>query len=284
MTKGTRAFRIIISVLLGLTMLWTAYISYAFIYVTKENNELRRQERYGIYVAGTHVTRGNCHDILGDGAVSYNPDSNRLTLRNATIACEGSAIYSDIDLTIVLEGENKLISSGKELTYGLYASDYSLRKDLCILGDGTLEIIVEDDGCLANAGIVAGDVWIDADVSISLANAEDSSTGISCKYLSLDEERNLSVKVGSAENSTGIFVRGNLYLDEGSVVDVTGAAATKESMGIECNGNLTAKENASVTSVSGGEYAGIICYNSILDYGADFQCEIDATDGIRDMK
>ncbi|MBR5187182.1 MAG: hypothetical protein IKW18_01815 [Clostridia bacterium] len=31
MTKGTKAFGIIISVLLGLTMLCTAYISFAFI-------------------------------------------------------------------------------------------------------------------------------------------------------------------------------------------------------------------------------------------------------------
>ena len=37
MTKGTRAFRLIISILLGITMLWTAFMSYAFIYVTKEN-------------------------------------------------------------------------------------------------------------------------------------------------------------------------------------------------------------------------------------------------------
>ena len=42
MTKGIKAFSIIICILLGITMLWTAFISYAFIYVTKENEALKR--------------------------------------------------------------------------------------------------------------------------------------------------------------------------------------------------------------------------------------------------
>ena len=58
MTKGTRAFRIIICLLLGLTILWTAFISYAFIYVTKENEANKRNERYGILCYGAFLNYG----------------------------------------------------------------------------------------------------------------------------------------------------------------------------------------------------------------------------------
>lgn len=127
-TRGTRTFRIIVCVLMGLTMLWTAFISYAFIYVTKENEALKRNKTYGIQVAGKNVTAGNAHDVLGDGTVSYNDFTSVLTLNNATIEFEGSAIYSQIDLTIELIGENKFICQGKDLTYALYASNISLKR------------------------------------------------------------------------------------------------------------------------------------------------------------
>ena len=284
MTKGTRAFRIIISILLAITMLWTAYISYAFIYITKENNQIRRDERYGIYVAGIDVTWGNCHDILGDGTASYNYVSNILTLKNATIACEGSAIYSQRDLTVELIGENTFICSGRDLTYALYAADRSLKKDLAIRGDGTLKILVEDDTCKTNAGIIAENVWISSDVSITLANAAEGSKGINCGDLTLDDDRILSVQVGSAENSTGIFTRGSIHLSEGSVLKVVGAAAAKESFAIECTETFTASENVTIYAESGGDRAGIVCYSVFLNYGADIESEIDAINGIRNMK
>ena len=97
MTKGTRACRIIISILLGLTMLWTVFISYAFFYHIDLKLQQQQEERYGIYIAGVDVTRANAHDIPGDGTVSYNEVRNRLTFCNASIECEGSAIYSEID-------------------------------------------------------------------------------------------------------------------------------------------------------------------------------------------
>lgn len=284
MSKGTRAFRIIICCLLGITMLWTGLMSYAFIYVTKENEVLKGNERYGIYVAGIDVTRANAYDILGDGTVSYNHKSHTLTLENADITCKGSVIYSEIDLTVELIGENKFTCGGKELTYGLYASDRSLRKDLAITGDGSLEITVADNGCRGNAGIIAETLWLRADVSVILADAEESSVGISCTYLNLDDEKNLAVKAGAAESSTGIYAREGMCLDKDSAVIVLGAAAEKGSYGIECGGNITAKENAAIQSDSGSERAGIVCYGAFLDGGAHIQAEIEAIGGIYNMK
>lgn len=284
MSKGTRAFRIIICILLGITMLWTAIISYALVFVTKENEAIKRAERYGIYVAGVDVTCGNAQDILGDGTVYYNKLYNKLVLNNATIACNGSAIYSDIDLTVELIGENKFICGDKDLTYALYAANGSLRKDLAITGNGSLEIVVNDESCGTIAGIIADDLWIRTDVSITLADAQESTIGISCDYLSLAEGKTLNVQVGSAETSTGISTRGSMFVDEDAVVNVAGAAATKESYGIECSGKITTKENATIHAESGSDNAGIVCYSVLLDYGANIQSEIDAVGGIRHIK
>ena len=281
MTNGTRTFRIIICILLGLTMLWTAFISYAFIYVTKENEALKRNAKYGIQVAGINVTAGNAHDVLGDGTVSYNDFKNVLTLNNATIEFEGSAIYSQIDLTIELIGENKFISSGKELTYGLYASNISLRKDLAIRGDGSLEIVVDADNSRISAGIIADDVWVGADVSITVGNASESTHGITCNYLNVSDDKSLNVKVGSAETSSGIYTSGNMYIDEGATLTVTTAPSSDESTGIKCEGTFTAKENATIQSTSGSDRAGIVCYSTVIDYGAAINCEIDSVNGIQ---
>ena len=284
MEKGTHKFRIIICILLGLTMLWTAFISYAFIYVTKEESANKRNEKYGIQVAGKSITVGNAHDVLGDGTVSYNDYLNVLTLNNATIECEGSAIYSQIDLTIELIGENKFICKGKELTYGLYASNISLQKDLAIRGDGSLEIIVDDESSRMSAGIIADDLWIASDVSITIGDATESTHGISCGYLNLSEGNSLSVKVGSGETSCGICSRGNMYLNEDTTLTVAAATSSEESYGIECAGIFTASENATIDSKSGGEYAGIVCYGTFFDYGATINSEIDFIDGIQNMK
>ena len=284
MTKGTRTFRLIISILLGITMLWTAFMSYAFIYVTKENEALKRNQRFGLYVAGIDVTMGNAYDILGDGTVSYNEVSNVLTLNNATIECDGSAIYSQIDLTVELIGENKFIRKGKELTYALYASDRSLQKDLAIQGDGSLEIMVDDPNCRSISGIIADDLWIRADVSITLANAAESTHGISCEYLNLGDEQTLSVRVGSAETSSGIYARSNISVGENATLNVIGTASTEESWGIECAGIFTARENATINAKSGGDRAGIVCYSTLLDYGATINSEVDIVDGVQDLQ
>ena len=66
-------------------------------------------ERYGIYVAGEAVTRGNKGDILGDGTVYYDSTNYILTLNNATIESEDTVVYSMIDLHIQLIGKNKVV-------------------------------------------------------------------------------------------------------------------------------------------------------------------------------
>lgn len=67
---------------------------------------------YGIEVANVLVTSENCNNITGDritGSVSYNPDTNTLTLDNATIDGGIWFGYGDSrleNITITLIGEN----------------------------------------------------------------------------------------------------------------------------------------------------------------------------------
>ena len=69
---------------------------------------------YNIYVQGTRVTGANMNDVLGNGAVTYTPNTNTLTLNNATISSENTwdrGIYTSDALTINLIGTNKITGS-----------------------------------------------------------------------------------------------------------------------------------------------------------------------------
>ena len=111
MTTGTKIFRITISILLALTMLWSIFVGlglYAF------GTRLIHTDDYGIWVSGISVERTNKGDILGDGTVYYDESNNILTFNNATIEYDNTVVYSEIDLQIQLIGENKFICTNEE--------------------------------------------------------------------------------------------------------------------------------------------------------------------------
>ena len=112
MTKGTKAFRIIISIFLVLTIVWTALLSVAFLFFAQY---YIHQSDYGLMIAGVEVTRTNQHDVLGDGTVSFSSATNKLTLKNAVIEADYAVIYSHIDLRIELIGENLALSTADVL-------------------------------------------------------------------------------------------------------------------------------------------------------------------------
>lgn len=65
---------------------------------------------YDIYIGGVQVSQFNATDVLKDGKVSFDVESNTLTLNGATVATEaGNGIDSYIDeLTIHLVGNNTI--------------------------------------------------------------------------------------------------------------------------------------------------------------------------------
>lgn len=76
---------------------------------------VKASEYYDIYVAGTQINDLNASDVLGDGAVSYDKETNTLTLTNANIAASGvDGINNEVDapLNIVLSGDNQMNVDG----------------------------------------------------------------------------------------------------------------------------------------------------------------------------
>lgn len=306
MTKGTKAFRIIISILLGLTILFSAYMSAAFIYFGKT---YIHKDAYDIYVAGEQVTRENQDDILGNGSVSYDAFNNTLTFENAVIEHDYAIVYSLIDLKIDLVGENKFICNGENATVAVYASDGILRKDLAFDGDGSLSIEFKN-ASISGTGIVAEDLWLGADIEITTPDCEDISNGIICtSSLTLRNKATVTVNNGAARSSTAVSVRGNVVMETGSALNVTvNPGATDACNGllvcgsmsigrdvslnvsvhdensetsdcINVFGSMSIGRNSEITAVSEVK-GGIECYGAIVNYGAVINAEVEALGGV----
>ena len=248
MTKGTKTFRIIICVLLALTMMISVFFAAFFcLYFLKDP--------YGIYVAGVSVDRSNEDDILGDGTVRYDSTNKILTLDNATIESEGTVVYSMIDLHIELIGKNKVVCTNEEYCVGIYAGNYSLNKDLALVGDGSLTIEFPNARVDA-AGLSAADLTIGADLTVITPDCEDSVNGIVCdSSLILVNKATVTVHNGaSTKYSSAVRVRGNALLEEGTALIVsTNPGATGTCKGLAISGDLVlSKDNVVEVSIDDG--------------------------------
>ena len=215
MTKGTKIFRIIISILLALTMITGALFLCAFFL-----NYAR--EPFGIYVAGVSVTRDNEDDVLGDGTVYYDSTNKLLTLNNATIESEDTVVYSMIDLHIQLIGENKVVCTNEEYCVGIYAGNYNLNKDLAFVGDGSLTIEFPN-AKVDVAGLSAADLTVGADLTVITPDCENAVHGIICdSSLILANKATVTVHNGaSTKYSSAVRVRGNALMEEGTTLNVS---------------------------------------------------------------
>ena len=233
MTKGTKVFRIIISILLALTMLCSAFFAVAFCaYFAKDP--------FGIYVAGIAVNRDNNEDILGDGTVYYDESNNTLTFNNATIEYKNTVVYSEIDLHIQLIGENKFICTNEEYPIGIYAGDYQLNKDLAIVGDGSLTIEIPNESEQA-VGIAAASLTIGSDVTVTTPDCENMVNGIVCATdLMVVSKATVTVNSGAATKyASAVRVRGNAFFEEGTTLKASTSSGSLEMCkGVTVSGDL----------------------------------------------
>ena len=163
---------------------------------------------YNIYVGGTEVTYENAADVLGDGTVSFNPNSNTFVFNNATIT-SGVKKYNDIggfysefdnDLYIELIGENVIDLTEADVSgvggvCGMFGTG-----DFTFYGDGSLTILVPasdvEDG--ASYGIYTyDDVWVydTAAITVTAPDVEDAY-GFYCEDECGIDSPNVSLTAG----------------------------------------------------------------------------------------
>ena len=93
--------------------------------------EVAPVEEYDVWVGDTLVTSQNKNNVLNDGKVTYAPDTQTLTLTNATITGapnrqytskikDACGIYAKHDLTIKLIGDNNKVQGAAEQPDGSY--------------------------------------------------------------------------------------------------------------------------------------------------------------------
>ena len=253
MTTGTKIFRIIISILLALTMLWSALLG---IIVIAGIRELVLTDEYKISVAGVPVTNLNKHDILGDGTVYYDVHNNVLTLDNAEIESVYPAVYSAVDLNIELVGENRLVCNNEGYSIGVYAGDSNLGKELAFIGDGSLTVELSKKSEQA-AGIFASHLTIYTDISVTTSDCENMANGLVCEnsLLIVDNAR-VTVNNGAAKYSSGVRVRGDAFLEGGTALNVFVNSGSNEACkGFSINGDLYLGKDSSLEVHIGDENA-----------------------------
>ena len=125
-----------------------------YLELTDVDPDQPESETYELWVAGKQVTETNQNDVLGDGTVSYDPDTHTLTLKDANLTLSGDAedgISSciDSDLTddmLTITGTATLSDADGIMTAGPLTLKNA---DLTLTGDNDEEDGVVDDAIRA---------------------------------------------------------------------------------------------------------------------------------------
>ena len=236
MTKRNRIFHITIGALLALIILWGTLMTVAFMFFA--TNYIHR-DAYDIWVAGVAVTRANQDDVLGDGTVTYRPSSNTLTFQNALIELDSAIVQSEVDLRIRLIGENKFICKDSEQIPAIYAADNYLYKDISFEGEGSLEIEFRNVTSSIQ-GILADNLTIDSNITITMPDCKDIANGIVCgSSLIMTNNASVTVNNGSATHCSAVRVRGNALFEEGAKLNISvNPGAVETCKGLSVNGDL----------------------------------------------
>ena len=190
---------------------------------------------YGLWIVDTPVIEENKDDVLGDGTVRFDPETNTLTLTNANITTgdKDHAIHSVIKpLNIVLEGENTV--SGKIVGISTQGSD----EKTLIAGSGSLHAVGGRSGISSNSELeIIGGAQVKAEGieyygirTSSILNVSGNGTVVMlkgklgpvyCRVFGLND----NLVIGSPENAsfddtklTIVDADGNAITDEWVVI------------------------------------------------------------------
>lgn len=172
--------------------------NHAYLELTDVDPDRQESETYDLWVAGKQVTKTNQSNVLGDGTVSYDPDTHTLTLNDADLTLDGDAGgYCCIDSQLAEE----LTITG---TATLSNADGILTEGPLTLKDATLTLTGNIDGDIGEDAIRAGssdeNITIqNSKVTIAGTNAEGNffHYGIRCGKLTVANST-LNVKAGGS--------------------------------------------------------------------------------------
>ena len=221
-----------------------------YLELTDVDPDQPESETYDLWVAGKQVTKTNQSNVLGDGTVSYDPDTHTLTLNNAHLtmgedAEEGISSCIDSDLT-----DDMLTITG---TASLSDADGILTDGPLTLKDATLTFTGNIDGDIGDDAIRAGrsdeDITIqNSTVTIAGTNAEGNffQYGIRCGNL-IVANSTLDVKVyGSAIVADELKASG-----AGTVITAETDSQNEEDYAIELNNENSLTMNDGLVLVEG---------------------------------
>ena len=175
--------------------------NHAYLELTDVDPDRQESETYALLVAGTQVTKTNQNDVLGDGTVSYDPDTHTLTLNNAHLtlgedAEEGISSCIDSDLTddmLTITGTASLSDADGIMTVGPLTLDNATLTLTGESGEGVEDAIRAGSQCDKDITIR------NSTVTIADSNAEGDffHYGIRCGNLTVANST-LDVKAGGS--------------------------------------------------------------------------------------
>ena len=172
-----------------------------YLELTDVDPDQPESETYDLWVAGKQVTKTNQSNVLGDGTVSYDPDTHTLTLNNAHLtlgedAEEGISSCIDSDLTddmLTITGTASLSDADGIMTAGPLTLDNATLTLTGESGEGVEDAIGAGSQCDKDITIR------NSTVTIADSNAEGDffHYGIRCGKLTVANST-LNVKVGGS--------------------------------------------------------------------------------------
>ncbi len=247
-----------------------------------------------VWIAGNQIEATNINDVLGDGTVSYDIESNTLTLENVNYYDSDSFLYSEIPLNIVFKGNSFLRSENYNMYFDITNGNINIG------GDGTVEIIYSESSGIViegkNVGLIIGDS-IHLSIMESDISSEYQQDGIYIQAININTvvKDNATVKLGSisdlldeegfylsAEEKNNVTIKDNADLiiftddEEGIYLD-----GKEQYVGIE--GNVYIKiisEEESIDAANVNISGGTISLEAGDDYEAIYADNVTINGGI----
>ena len=210
-------------------------------------------EAYNITVAGIGITNHNMNDVLGDGTVSYDPETNTLTLMNANITpAEDAGIRSTLsDLHIKLIGQNYITSEHMNVCIEL--NTVGVKGTIVFYGGGSLELKTKDTAFKTKHNLMLIDgVRVSAEgmylYGIIGLNSKYSGHEDNYPSITMSGEGTMLMAKGGAYGSIANFSA--LVLNDGLEITQPAGATFVENVGVISDGSLVANEWVTIRKVN----------------------------------